>query len=98
MPPTVDPGVDPGVGTPPVVAENILDALPSEYISSGAFNTSLTGANLIKGGVGTTNADGDEIDYGPYSGSGRFEDDTFVESVLRAIASILGPIEAPGAR
>ncbi|MCY4672066.1 MAG: hypothetical protein OXC29_29265, partial [Rhodococcus sp.] len=53
-------------------------------------------ADLILSGVGTTNADGDEIDYSRFGGSGSFEDDTFVESVLRAIDSILGPIEAQG--
>lgn len=103
VPPTVDPGVDPGVGTPPVVAENILDALPDELITNGAFTTTAitgdidpSGEGVILHGVGTTNADGDEIDYSRFSGSGRFEDDTFVESALRAINSILGPIEAQG--
>ena len=98
VPPTVDPGGgDPGVGTPPVVAEDIFDALPEELIATGGtFNADLTGADLIKSGVSGNNADGDEIDYARFRGSGRFEDDTFVESVLRAIASILGPIEAQG--
>ena len=93
VPPTVNPGDgDPGVGTPPVSAENILDALPAELTTDdGEFDDTV--AELIIPGVGTTNADGDEIDYGRYRGSGSFEDDTFVESVLRAIASILGPIE-----
>ena len=95
VPPTIDPGGgDPGVGTPPVVAENILDALPDEFITNGAFNLNVT--PLIRADAGTTNADGDEIDYGRYRGSGSFEDDTFVESALRAINSILGPIEAQG--
>ena len=76
-----------------MVADDIFDALPEEYITSGAFNATLTGAALVKHGVSGNNADGDEIDYGPYRGSGRFEDDTFVESVLRAINSILVPIE-----
>jgi len=104
VPPTVDPGGgDPGVGTPPVSAENILDALPDELIDAdGAFVRTPTGdlddsnEGIILAGVGTTNADGDEIDFGRYRGSGSFEDDTFVESALRAINSILGPIEAQG--
>ena len=106
VPPTIDPGGgDPGVGTPPVVAENILDALPDELIDdNGAFVTAAIAddiddtrdVGIILAGVGTTNADGDEIDYSRFSGSGRFEDDTFVESALRAINSILGPIEAQG--
>ena len=106
VPPTVDPGVDPGVGTPPVVAENILDALPDELIDDGAFvrvrsparsgDIDTRDEGIILAGIGTTNEDGDEIDYSRFSGSGRFEDDTFVESALRAINSILGPIEAQG--
>ena len=104
VPPTIDPGGgDPGVGTPPVSAENILDALPDELIDAdGAFVRTPTGdlddrdEGIVLPGVGTTNADGDEIDYGRYRGSGSFEDDTFVESALRAINSILGPIEAQG--
>jgi len=104
VPPTVDPGGgDPGVGTPPVTAENIFDALPDELIADdGTFVRTPTGdlddsdEGIILAGVGTTNTDGDEIDYGRYRGSGSFEDDTFVESALRAIASILGPIEAQG--
>lgn len=108
VPPTVDPGVDPGVGTPPVVAENILDALPDELIDAdGAFDPPAAGATgdidpslegVILPGVGTTNADGDEIDYSRFSGSGRFEDDTFVESVLRAINRVVGEIESYRAR
>ena len=93
VPPTVDPGVDPGVGTPPVVAENILDALPPALIEDGAFKS---GAEPIQAGVADTNTDGETIDYSRYRGSGSFEDDTFVESALRAINSILGPIEAQG--
>ncbi len=93
VPPTVDPGVDPGVGTPPVVAENILDALPTALIEDGAFSTN---AQPIQAGVADTNADGETIDYSRYGGSGSFEDDTFVESALRAINGILAPIEAQG--
>ena len=92
VPPTIDPGGgDPGIGTPPVGAENIFDALPEELINAdGAFDTTAT---AIQFGVSGVNADGDQVDYGRYSGSGSYEDDTFVESVLRAIASILEPIE-----
>ena len=98
VPPTIDPGGgDPGVGTPPVGAENIFDALPDELIdTNGAFSASdtATAANFrIQSGVSGRNADDDVVDYGRYRGSGSFEDDTFVESVLRAIASILEPIE-----
>ena len=100
VPPTVDPGGgETGGGTPPVVAENIFDALPTELVSNGAFSASdtPTDANYkIQSGVSGNNADGDKVDYGRFLGSGRFEDDTFVESVLRAINSILGPIEAQG--
>lgn len=91
VPPTVDPGVDPGGGTPPVAAENILDALPDELVTdTGAFDTK---ADPIQPGVGTTNANGNEIDYSRYYGSGSYEDDTFVQSVIRAIDRILGPIQ-----
>lgn len=97
VPPTIDPGGgDPGVGTPPVGAENIFDALPDELITDGAFSATDTPADAnfrILSGASGENADGDEVDYGRYRGSGSFEDDTFVESVLRAINSILGPIE-----
>ena len=95
VPPTIDPGGgDPGVGTPPVGAENIFDALPDELIASdGTFDASATS---IQSGVSGRNADDDEVDYGRYRGSGSFEDDTFVESVLRAINSILEDIEAQG--
>ena len=98
VPPTIDPGGgDPGVGTPPVGAENIFDALPDELIATdGTFSASDTSTDpnyRIQSGVSGRNADGDEVDYGRYRGSGSFEDDTFVESVLRAIASILEPIE-----
>lgn len=101
VPPTIDPGGgDPGVGTPPVGAENIFDALPEELIASdGTFSASDTSTESnyrILSDASGRNADGDEVDYGRYRGSGSFEDDTFVESVLRAIASILGPIEAQG--
>ncbi|MCY4598134.1 MAG: hypothetical protein OXC19_25460 [Bryobacterales bacterium] len=99
VPPTVDPGVDPGVGTPPVVAEDIFDALPAELITNGAFEASATPGDddyRIQSGVSGRNADGDEIDYSRFGGSGRFEDDTFVESALRAINGILAPIEAQG--
>lgn len=99
-PPTIDPGGDPGGGTPPVVAEemNILDALPAELITDGEFdkdanNDDTVDEPLIWAGLGTTGADGKEIDYGLYRGSGRFEDDTFVESALRAINKILNAIE-----
>ena len=92
IPPTTDPG-DGGGGTAPVVAEDILDALPSHLIENGAFKASLDAADRIKADAGNTNADGDEIDYSRYDGSGRYEDDTFVESAIRAINKILGPIE-----
>ena len=64
----------------------------------GTFSgTDTPGATFrIQTGVSGTNADGDEVDYGRYRGSGSFEDDTFVESVLRAIAGILEDIEAQG--
>ena len=95
VPPTVDPGVDPGPGTPPVVADNILDALPDELTTAeGAYDNDAD--NHLIPGVGTTNADGDEIDYSRFRGSGSFEDDTFIESAIRAINRILGPIEAQG--
>ena len=101
VPPTIDPGGgDPGVGTPPVGAENIFDALPDELIADdGTFSATSTPADAnyrIQSGVSGTNADGDQVDYGRYSGSGSYEDDTFVESVLRAISGILTDIEAQG--
>ena len=81
-------GGDPGVGTPPVSAENILDALPASVVTDGAFTT---GAEQIQVDVST-----DSEDYSAFRGSGRFEDDTFVESAIRAIDKILGPIESRG--
>ena len=80
--------------------ENIFDALPDELIdSNGAFSATSTPTDAnyrIQSGVSGTNADGDQVDYGRYSGSGSYEDDTFVESVLRAINSILEDIESQG--
>ena len=92
VPPVIDPGDGDTGGPAPVVAENILDALPSHLINSdGAFQVS--DDDLIKAGADSTNSDGDTIDYSRFGGSGRYEDDTFVESAIRAINKILGPIE-----
>ena len=81
-------GGDPGVGTPPAAAENILDALPASVVTDGAFTT---GAQEIQ-----VNVSVDSEDYSAFRGSGRYEDDTFVESAIRAIDKILGPIESRG--
>ena len=97
VPPTVDPGVDPGGGTPPVVAENILEALPETLVMDGAWVGGDNDTDRVRAGLAdATDASGTNIDYSRFSGSGRFEDDTFVESALRAIDRILGPIEAQG--
>ena len=95
IPPTTDPGDGGGGGTDPVVAvESIIDALPSSFFTSGNFDPSL---NMIQAGISdATDSNGVKIDYSPYGGSGRYEDDTFVESALRAINKILGPIENQG--
>ena len=95
VPPTTDPG-DGGGGTDPVVAaENIMDALPTSYLTDqGAFDTS---ANAIQANVADrTDSNGVKVDYSPYRGSGKYEDDTFVESALRAIDKILVPIKNRG--
>ena len=87
IPPTTDPG-DGGGGTDPVVAaESIMDALPASYLNQGAFDTS---ANAIQANVADrTDSNGVKVDYSPYRGSGKYEDDTFVESAIRAIDKIL---------
>ena len=95
IPPTTDPGDGGGGGTDPVVAvESIIDALPSSFFTGGNFDPSL---DMIQAGISdATDSNGVKIDYSPYEGSGRYEDDTFVESALRAINKILGPIERQG--
>lgn len=95
IPPTTDPGDGGGGGTDPVVAaESIIDALPSTFISAqGEFvGVSRAEANISD----PTDSNGTKIDFSPYRDSGRYEDDTFVESALRAINKILGPIERQG--
>ena len=96
VPPTTNPG-DGGGGTDPVVAaESILDALPTALVANGAYVGSDT---PVRAGISDpTDGDGVNIDYSPYRGSGSYEDDTFVESAIRAINKILTPVEGFGDR
>ncbi len=88
--PPIPGGGDPGGDdTPPAVAEDILSALPEHLVTDGAFVSS---PDQIKTDV----SDADGQNYSAYHGGGRYEDDTFVESVIRAIDRILVPIETQG--
>ena len=86
--PPIPGGGDTGVDTPPAVSQDILSALPDAYLKDGAFDPSATKIQTRVGSVSD--------DFSAYQGGGRYEDDTFVESVIRAINRILGPIEAQG--
>ncbi len=94
--PPIPGGGDPGGGdTPPAVSEDILSALPDEFLdSNGAFDTdglTTTVANRIQEDVGSVSDD-----FSAFRGGGQYEDDTFIESVIRAIDRILVPIETQG--
>lgn len=91
--PPIPGGGDPGGGDiPPVAADDILSALPDELLDDdGAFDTTSVTAAPIQTRVGSVSDD-----FSSFLGGGRYEDDTFVETVIRAIDRILGPIEAQG--
>ncbi len=94
--PPIPGGGDPGGGdTPLAVSEDILSALPDEFLdSNGAFDTdglTTTVANRIQEDVGSVSDD-----FSAFRGGGQYEDDTFIESVIRAIDRILVPIETQG--
>ena len=85
--PPIPGGGDPPDDTTPVVAEDILAALPDTFLTNGAFNSA---AESIQTRVGSVD------DFSSFRGSGRYEDYTFVESVIQEIDRILVPIETRG--
>lgn len=91
MPPI--PGGDTGGGdTTPVVAEDILSALPDEFLNEdGEFDSTEFTPTPHRANGGSASDD-----FSALRGSGQHEDDAFVESVLRGIDRILGPSEARG--
>jgi hypothetical protein len=91
--PPIPGGGDPGGDdTPPAVADDILSALPDEFFDTdGAFDPAAFVTDAIQEDVGSVSDD-----FSAFRGGGQYEDDTFVESVIRAIDRILVPIEAQG--
>ncbi|MDE0621296.1 MAG: hypothetical protein OXH83_06455 [Bryobacterales bacterium] len=92
VPPIPGGGTTTPVDPTPVVSEDILSALPDEFLNEdGTFNSTAVAANPIRTRVGSVSDD-----FSAFRGGGQYEDDTFVESVIRAIDRILAPIEARG--
>ena len=91
--PPIPGGGDPGGGdTPPAVAEDILSALPEAFFNDdGEFVPANAAGATGRARVGSV-AD----DFSGFRGGGQYEDDTFVESVIRAVDRILVPIETDG--
>ena len=92
VPPIPGGGTTTPVDPTPVVSEDILSALPEAFFDTNdEFDPT-----LAAGATGRTRVGSVSDDFSAFRGGGQYEDDTFVESVIRAIDRILGPIEARG--